>query len=892
MFKRIYISIIVISVFLVACSTQKNTKASRFYHKTTSAYNVYFNGHEAFLKGIENIRNNVRNDFSTVLPVYEFYNEQSARAGISEMETALTKGTKLVQLHSITTKPARKAVMTEKDKRFYAQEEFNPYIDKGYLLIGMANVVHHSEEDAIAIFDYISRKYEGKESVYEAKIWKSIAYCQIGQCLNAHTALESYDLDGLAPPDMYGKYMAAYANVYICEKNYGEAIKYMEEALNEAKTKYERRRFKYILAQLYRETGQREKAAPLFLELSKGTANDDMTFAAKLDLALVASTDDEIAEAQKKLNKMAKDIKYEDRLDQIYYAIGKLHQNNDDEPAAISNYKKSVDASVMNTNQKGLSFLALSDIYIAKPEYLIAGICIDSASYYLDAANERKKEADELSALLRPLTDDLKNIEVQDSLLRIANMPEKEREKLIRDMVREWEREQQAKEEARLAMEEASMSQSEFYNVASGSRQSATQQWYFYNANLISAGKSTFLGKWGQRANEDDWRRKNKEHRAVDDTTNTDGYEQVMDLADVEGGRIVTRESLLAGLPLTDAEKDSTNRSICRSLFNSGAILYNDIHDYPTAIKQLNEMLRRYPDCPERYDALVLLYFANKRLGNTAEMADIANKIEQEYPDTDFASFLKNGNYFDDQNSEKNVREKAYQETYAAYLNNDFNYCISSSSTALRDTMNGLYASKYLLIRSLSYAKTANTPYFRADLEQIVHDYPNTPEDTLAQKFLALLDDGKTPIRSTTYDSPFEHVGRNQDGTVEMQATFTFIPDTTHSVVCIINPEVKARAQFVIADYNFSNFLTDDFDIYVSNLSDGRTIMTITPFENYTAAMTYFYAIRDQEFWHDFCETAIPEIYAIGDNNLKLAVLSALNAEFIGFWETNYLKKK
>ncbi len=897
--SRILLFFVLTAVVVVGCSTKRNTWMSRHYQALISAYNVYHNGNEAFKSGVEKIRERTKNDYSYVLPVYEFANASVAKAGSSDMETALKKAHKLIQLHSITVKPERKAQMTEADKRFYAQEEFNPYIDKAYLLIGKANVVKHSEDEALKVFDYLSRKYSKNPSAFEGKIWASIAYCQLGQYINARTALESYDLEGFAPEELYGQFMAAYANVYICQSLYAEAIPYMEKAVENASDRATRRRYKYILAQLYRQVGQNDKAVPLFSELSRGLQDYDMAFAAKLDLATVAESDYDLAKAEKNLDKMVRDAKNEEQLDQIYYAKGKIEMQRGDEDRAVENYQRSVEASVSNDNQKGLSFLAMADIYVARPEYVDAGTSFDSASIYLDDSNLRKDEATQQADLLRPLVEELLIIEEQDSLLRIANMSERDREAFIQKMVDEARQKEEEAEELRLAEEEATMSQSQYSQLTSNSIpgfSGSQQSWYFYNTTMIQAGKSTFARKWGRRKNEDDWRRSNRT-KLMDDSAASDGEGQT-DSATVAsnsnrpepGDGRVTRESLLAGLPLTAEDKAASEQMVAKALFNSACILYDDIHDYPSAIEQINTLLRRFPQTDDRYNALVLLYFAQQKNGDPTGMASTASTVRREYPSTDFARYLSEQDYFDARSAEHQSLEDRYLNAYNAYLMGRYAEATQASTAALVDTADTEHAPKYMLVRSLAYAKQGLATQFRSDLLRITERYPGGEEDSVAQVMLALLDKGMSPIRAIEYQSPLSSRYHDYDSELPEAETFVFRPDTLHSVVCVVDSGMSNRALFVIADYNFSNYLLDDFDILAGELSNGQPTITIRGFEDKDAAMTYFYAIRDQEFWKEVSSSTVPLIMPVSDNNLKLMRLMSIGDEYQLFFEKNYLR--
>lgn len=921
--KRIYILSIII-LFAVACSTEHNTWYSRHYQTLTSEFNVLFNGKEAFNSGMQNIQRQYKNDYSHILPVYEFSDKQTANSASGDMETALKKCHKLIQLHSITTKPAAKENETEKDKRFRAQEEFNPLVDDAYLLIGKANVVMHEEEEAIEVFDYISRKYPTDPSSYEGKIWKSIAYMQMNQPANALTALESYDIDGLAPANLFGQFMAAYANVLISTEKYNEAVPYMQEAVKNADSKHERTRYKYILAQLYRQTGHNNLAAPLFLDLSKSMSDYDMAFAAKLDLATVATTAEELALAEKKLNKMAKDPKNEEQLDQIYYAIGQMDENKGLPNQALIDYQKSIDASISNDNQKGLSFLAKADIYTKRPtakgvaeKYINASESFDSAATFLDSRNLRKVESQNQSNLLSPLANELRTISEQDSLIRIAQMPASSRDKIIQGILDEIESKERARQEAAEADEEEMMSQSEFHqltrNTSGGpnNKTGSSSQWYFYNTTMVNAGKSTFRSKWGRRANEDNWRRADKSSNSFSDnemesvfnggdnistggnTTPADSSAVSQEPVSADNGP-VTRESLLAGLPLLPQQQDEANEKIDQSLFNSGVILYNDIQDYPGAIIQLQSLIDRNPkyDNENCYNALVLLYFAQIKNSQPVEAQHTADIIRQAFSDTQFAQYLSQHDYFSQQDILKAEVEMRYQHTYEAFLKGNYSEAISLASSQIPYAEPSPYEPKYLLIRSLSYAKQAQTAAFRSDLTDITNKYEGTEEAQLAQKLIELLDNGQSPVKATPYQSPLAESGHYTETEQAPNATFKYNPDTTHTVICVINNDMTKEAQFTIADYNFTNYLLDDLDIRTTSLADKRQVVIVSGFANKVEAMNYYYAIRDKEYWKHLSDSSVPVIYVASDNNLKLILLSSDSKEYEQFFDEYYLKRK
>jgi hypothetical protein len=94
---------------LQGCSTKKNTFASRAYHKVTSKYNIYFNANESFKAGQNRVETAIEDDFTRLLPVYKESDPAVSNMVKSDMDNAIIKASKLIEIHSITEKPKRRS---------------------------------------------------------------------------------------------------------------------------------------------------------------------------------------------------------------------------------------------------------------------------------------------------------------------------------------------------------------------------------------------------------------------------------------------------------------------------------------------------------------------------------------------------------------------------------------------------------------------------------------------------------------------------------------------------------------------------------------------------------------------------------------------------------------
>ncbi len=888
----VFIALFALAISFGGCSTKRNTWLSRNYQKMTSHFNVYFNAREAFTSGLEAVRTSYRNDYSHVLPVYEFSSKQASSVARGDMETCLKKSHKLVQLHSITVKPEAKSSPSEADKRFRAKEEFNPYVPEGYLLMGKANVLLHETEESIKYFDYLSRKHSTDRPAYEAKIWKAILCANEGRYTEAQQALKSYDMDGIAPANLYPEFQAAYANIYICQEDYQHAIPYMERAVAEIKDRHARRRYTYILAQLYRATGAKDKAAPLFMKLSRNMQDFDMAFAARLDLATVATTPDELLKAEKTLQKMVADEKYAEQQDQIYYAIAHIEQSKGNEPAAIAAFNNSVQKSVSNDNQKGLSFLALADIYQSKPLYIDASTSLDSASTYLSTDNMRKKEADERASLLAPLAKELRTIRDNDSLLRIAQMDEKSRNALIEKMVSEDRARREAEKAAREADEENGMSLTDYNQIGNATR---GQGWYFYNTSLVNAGKSTFRTRWGRRPNEDNWRRSDKSQATFDNPADKDGFEttteQLQEELTAQADGPMSVQNLMSGLPLSPEAQQANLAQTEAAYLQSAIILYDNVKDYDQCVVQLNEMLRRFPNSARRYDALTLLHFAQMRQGDKNGQSATDRLIATEYPQSDLARALADPSYAEHLQDEHNSREQTFRSAYEAYIAHRYDQVQAVATRALQDSQTDEhYRPRYLLLRAMSGAKQGNATAMRSDLTSITEKYAGTEQDSIAKILLAKLDEGMLPVRHTIYDSPLDKAsGIAYADSATDRAHYVYQPDSAHVIVCVVDNGKLKEAQFSIADYNFSNYILQDYDLAMQRLPGDKQIIVISPFADRRDATTYFYALREQKMWRNLTSEPLPLIYMMSLQNYHLLTTTGIDRVFLQFVEEHYV---
>lgn len=252
---------------LSSCKTRKNNIVSRAYHNLTAHYNGYFNARERMNTGAKTLADSQKDRYDRTLSIFKYSDEQSAKSVFPDMDEAIKKSSVVIQRHSIYVK----------------RKEHCKWIDENWLVIGKCQFYKHDFYTAIETFQYVAAEWKSDPSRYEALIWLSQCYLQLARTPDAGYLLDFMNNDSKFPNSMRGFFHAVYADFYLQKQDRDNAILELEKAVGTTKNKQSRNRYSYILAQLYQEKGDSEKAFALYQRVVRGNPDYEMAFNAKIN---------------------------------------------------------------------------------------------------------------------------------------------------------------------------------------------------------------------------------------------------------------------------------------------------------------------------------------------------------------------------------------------------------------------------------------------------------------------------------------------------------------------------------------------------------------------------------------------------------------------------------
>ncbi len=869
---------------LISCSTKKNTFTSRTYHNLTAHYNAFWNGRESFREGVAELEKNSKDNYTTVLPVVKYGTKQDAQAIFSNMDRAIEKASKVIQRHSL----------------YFGRKEYVRWIDDSYMLIGKAYLYKKDYPSARRTFEFIANRFAKNASRYEAELWLAKVYCQNGSFEKAESTLDNFKsslVKGYAPNYLENDYNMTFAGFYILQQKYEPAIKYLLRAIELTHKKKVKNRLRFILAQIYQELGDLREAARLYELVIRKNPPYEMAFNAKINLAKTYDAkSSNRSMIVKKLNKMLKDTKNEDFRDQIYFALAEIYLKDNNVPKAVEYLTLSVATSVTNDFQKALSSLKLAELHFESPNYNLAQAYYDTTMQFLPPEFPDYEQIKTKTTTLTELITNLKSIETEDSLQKLAKLPEDARNAIVDKLIKKI-----AEEEAKKAQEEAERQRSLSMLEQNSRQQNRNIQqsggWYFYNPSSVSFGFTEFSKKWGRRKLEDLWRLSNKQIVSDFGTEESDTASNDSIGRDSTAIALVTdpkkREFYTQNLPLTEEKLKESNAIIEEAMYNLGFIYKSGLKDNAKSIESFEKLLEVFPENEHRLQVYYQLYKNYEEVPDLEKSNFYKNLIVKEYPDSDYAKIIIDPNYNLVLEAQRNAAKILYENTYRAYMNNQFYMVINNYNEAVVKYQESKLISKFEFLKALSVGKLQNLDSLATSLEYLVTTYPESEVKPLAQDILSRLkkdDNGNMVIT----DKPMDATAKEQtEEEKEIKTPYFADENAVHFFVYFVNgSKININALKIrISDFNSKYYSTETLKINSIVFVDDLQMITVGNFENVEKVMGYYESIGRNTYISSQLEGSDYETMVISVDNYPILYREKDVAIYKTFFEKNYLIK-
>jgi len=860
-----------VAVIWQACSTDKNTALRRAYHNTTARYNGYFNAKELMKEEEEGLYNAHKEDYTQTLPIFIYPSDKQSQGMYPNMDKVIEKCSEVIERHSI----------------YKRKKEHIKWIDDCYFLIGKARFYKEEYSLAEQTFLYVYQAFKRNPERYRGLNWLIRTFIQTEQFDRAEEFLElGEDEKNRFPEELWGKFNIIYADYFLKRKKNEEmAIEKLEEAMPLIEDKDDRKRYYFILAQLYENQRNYSLAVDRYSRVIKLRPDYEMRFTAKIHRAVLYDvTSEKGKDIKKELNKMLKDKKNEDFKDQIYYALAEIALKEDDKSLAKSHLRKSVKSSTSNQRQKGLSYLLLGNLYFEEPSYVKAQTHFDSTLQYLPKSHPEYWPTDSKNNSLMDLVENLKLIEREDSLLALAKLSDKEKNKKVKEIIAEIKRKEEQKKQAELKkLREAQNNNSgDLINLSASSGRG---EWYFYNTTSLALGQGEFKSLWGDRPLEDDWRRKNKQSNLPGGkakSTNADG--EVADKENPEADSVAQAkkydpETYLAQIPKDIKEELEAHGRIAEALFHVGTIFKESFTDYKSAIQSFERITTQYDTSEYNLPAHYQLYRIYK-INDLTEKAEVEkNWVLDNHPFSEYAYLIKNPDYIKQKKDSREKIESFYEATYKLFSYGLYQDVIESCQKADETFEENHIKDKFDLLKAKSIGHIGSKEEYKKSLESIIKEHPESPIKDRAEQMLAFLNNPST-----------EEENKEKGENTKPQVDFNYDPSEKHLIILSASKENEASFKSIknkLADFNKNYFRESDLQITSSALNE-KSIYLVRSFKNQELALRYLKALKNNTSLMKLVQSNQAKTYMISNGNFRKLFKSKAENQYLQFYNSKY----
>lgn len=888
---------------------KKFTLPRRFTQNTFTHYNYYFNANNKLNEAISRVKASHKDDYSRLLPFYNYTLDKTAGEK-QELDSVIYKSNVAILIHDLR----------------------NNWVDNMYMLMGKAYYYRNQLDSAYLTFQYINYAFSPKEkdgydkvigsnaneggnafsiatkedrglvkkaltqppSRNESFIWQTRTYLANDELPEAAGLIDVLKHDPNFPERLRPELAEVMAHWFYKQNIYDSAAVYLEKALAVAENSQERARWEYLIAQLYERSGKPALADKFYERAIKHTFDPVMEVYARLNsIRQQDSTgnDNSIQQNINELLKMARKEKYENYRDVIYYTAAQMELERNNIPGAQALLLKATQYGQDNQEQRNRSFLQLADLAFQQKDYQASKSFYDSvttggAQPDLALMSERKEA---LEFLVSPAGV----IYRQDSLQRLAAMPEAEREVLVRKLLRQLRKAQGLKEDEPTAaslnnpLNTQTQAQSLFTNAPKG-------EWYFNNASQKAKGFTEFRQRWGNRPNVDNWRRQSAINAfALNKQAGDNKIGNTPTPASNNTISELSYDALTGNLPLTAEKLKLSNDSIENALMMLGRAYFEKLEDHPLAIETYEKLLGRFPNSAHKQEALFNLYYSYRKTGDNTKANYYKIQLQQLFPGGKYAAALDPNVAAQSPDSLlKRAATASYERIYTTLIEGNFDQAFADKRKA--DSLYGdrFWTAQLLYIESLYHIRQRNDSIAKNILSMLMARFSESPIRTKAETMLSVLNrraeietyltnlqvtradedtttaivtDNTKPVVTqqvpppvtqkqdpVTVQKPVEQPRRDNvpnvtPPPVAKKSAYTFKAEEPQLVMIVldkVDPVYVSETRNAFHRFNREKYYQKTIEITNVPLDDNVKLVVMNNFENATAAIEYVERVR------------------------------------------------
>ncbi|MCS7161868.1 MAG: tetratricopeptide repeat protein [Bacteroidia bacterium] len=858
------IGALVVGIGLLGCSAEKNTFLARSWHTFVSYFNGYYHAEQRFRWSQREIELQTPDPTEGFIRIYPIPDPNYARSQYSRLEEAAKKCEVIIFRH-----------------------KNGNYIDDSRTLIGQTWVLRSNLPNADMNFIYVLNAFPNTPLRARVYWWQAYAALQEDNPYRAEMRLT----EALGLPDRlkrrYKPHLDALMAQTLVAKGQPElALPFLQRSANRLDTRLRRARAYYLMGQLYLQQKNFAQAEQAFRKVYRLNATNGLTFLAQLQLSLLVGAKN--PRLIRRLERMARSARYEDYRDQIYYRIGQLQAEKGQYEAALQAYKKAGQSG--QSPARALAHYEAGLLYFEKFHDLAAAQKhFDTAATLIPEKHSRATEIKMLQTRFKEYARLRAQVHRSDSLLTLAALGPEAQERAIESYI-QAEVARRALEKSQRASEQTAASSANPL-LTSSSASGRGGGFYFDNPIQVSNGRQEFIRLWGERPDEDHWRRWHKGPSAQPSSTPqssapkaeaTEGKvewpESPADLTPLRVEQL--KKQLLATLPRTAAQKRAVEDTLIEATL-ALAQLYQEALQRPDSAQALYEwLIRRLPHRPEAQAPA--LYALSILLSGKPAAETYKRELLARFPDSEYARLLTGKGRLE----ARETPVTAIHQTLLTDYNGGDYAAVVGFAEATQSRWQGTEAEPFILyLIAAAYVHLQELEKAASILRQLIQKHPKAECTPLAQKLLTRIERGQTQLIAESNPAPpptpSPPTSANLSGFVAQLR-----PDEALLVVLLV-PKERITAENLRQELSRAHeryFSGQRLSLVVFLYNDTHHLAYIAQFSDYRTAENYIQTIAREPWYASLGLQAFRDFFPISQSNFRVAFTQKRMQDYAAFY--------
>jgi hypothetical protein len=871
--KRFSGLIVILLIFIGACSSERNTFTNRAFHNLTAHFNAYYLA-DAKIKDVENqVKANYKEDFTQVLPVFVPIDSATIQQNKEKLDSARELSSKAIDWHRISK-----------------------WVDDSYYLLGKIDYLQAQQDDAQNAFKYVNSTGKDKELRHQALISLLRLYVDRREYENANFTIDYLSKETEISDENRFTLFQTLAYYYETRSDQNGIIGALDRALEVAQDKKEESRINFILAQRYQQEGLDALAYDYYQKSLAGNPPYEQSFFATLYAQQVAelNASKDLKRVRNYYEDLYKDPKNKDLKDVVIYERALFEEKQGDKQLTLDLLHQAAKEPGSNPRLKGYIYQKLAEINLNEfKDFRATKYYLDSALTFIKADDPVALAIQDQKSTLDQYVFHVERIQLNDSLIQMAALDPAEQIKIAEQYI--------AAEEERLIREAREQAKPKstnlFDNLLAFSGKDPGSTFYFDNGVAMQQGAIEFNRVWGNRPLQDNWRR-----RAAIFQTSSQPEPTVSAGDSLPKGEnpilasLPTLESLLDKIPNSPEQLNQINVELEESYFELGKLLYFDLKETEQSIDNLETLIRNYPTSIKKPEAYYLLYLGQKDTGGNFEQ--YVGRLNREFPESQYTYSVNNpdaasGNLAYVESSRK------YEEAYNAYYSGDYPKTRQLVKSTLEQYPLTRNTEKLLLLDIMVTGKLESRDRFKGRLEDYILNTKDQALVSLARNMLRPLLSSEelaalAPKDSVTVDSTQLAANLetdNQGKEIPENSPYKLNESQTHIFVIALSPSEAETVKGLLGDlenFHAKSFPNARLRTGNMNMNQENAIFIISPFSNAEKAKEYLLVFSKEFQSEGFTDEMKGDSFFISIENFQILNKTKNMEEYRTFFRSLY----